>query len=128
MSNEKYAVGQKMYSIIRSDEIAEYQIVRVGRKYLTVAQVDEKRQVSYDVRQFYVEDLYERAEMGTPQILFASREEAQEYLDRKRIAFKLFHHFGDYYASLTRYSADALRKIEKIVDEEEERLENADKS
>lgn len=128
MSNEKYAVGQKMYSINIDDEIIEYRITRVGRKYLTVAQVDEKRQVSYDVRQFYVEDLYERAEMGTPQRLFASREEAQDDLDRKRIAFKLYFRLGDYYSNRTRYSIDALRKIEKILDDEEERLKNADKS
>lgn len=133
MNNKKYAVGQKMYSIIRDNiirdtiqdnMIVEYTVTKVGRKYLTVAQIDEERQKSYDERKFYIEDLYEKTEFGTPKLLFASYKEVQEYLDRKRISFKLYNWFGSYYRTLSEYSIETLKKIEELVMEEKSKNAN----
>lgn len=97
----------------REDSIKECEVVKIGRKYLTV-----KYSASSVTEEFHLTDIYkgmEKSDYSKVLKLFESREKLEEYLYHKqlvdRIATKMNH------KTLSKIGYENLQQIEKLLND-----------
>lgn len=125
MSKPKPEVGQILYRLnignavsrFRPQELTEVVVKKVGRKYFYVGEKDCPEHMN---RKYYLKNWeHENGGYSATSELFASK---QEYFDKEeafRISGKLRSAFGGLHS--TRLTLESLKKIEAILDAEDEK-------
>lgn len=115
MTIKDFTVGQTAYMVTRDYNeyrIMEFTVSKVGRRYVTVGQV-----YGY---QFYVPDieyedcLHEKEPYGYTRKLFRTRQEAEDYLEKRNLWKELRRVFDS--SSVGKYTLSQLRAIKRIID------------
>lgn len=121
MKLKDFTVGQTAYMFgddsrrNKLNNVAEVEVVKVGRKYVTVSRKDyrwEERFFSrWDESPYLVEDV----DYGYPRLLFPSKAAADEYAETQELRTYICGAID--MLKIKQYSLKQLRAIKKIIDE-----------
>lgn len=118
MTIKDFTVGQTAYmvSYIKNEyRLTEWTVAKVGRRYVTAGYVHGCQFYVPDVA--YEEFLVEKTEFGYPRLLFATRQEAEDYLEKRVLWQDLRHRFST--TAVGKFTLAQLRAVKQIIDGEE---------
>ena len=120
MQDNNFEIGHKLYALDNKENIIEYNVLKVGRKYLEVARKNTgARDFYFDKRQVFKDTLREKKDWGSPMCFYRSAEEVETMLERGRLLNFLSRALGSWDSPIRKkLSLDTLRKIKSLILEE----------
>lgn len=122
MTIKDFKVGQTVFIIGSSrreckmrDDVREAEVVKVGRKYVTISGHWHQKFEETGTSAPY---LTEHTDRGAPQQLFLSRKAIDEYTEQE--ALKEWVQKATRWENIGRYTLNQLRAVKKILEEEQE--------
>lgn len=120
MTIKNFTVGQTAY-ILQNDlrqgkhsTVIEAEVVKVGRKYVTVSRKDYRWEMRFSARWSDKPYLVEDTDMGSPNYLFPSRTAVDEYEERQELQDYICTEIS--WSKIERYTLEQLRNIKKILE------------
>lgn len=118
MTIKDFTVGQTAYMVSNSNEvfrIIELTVTKIGRVYLTAGTLWSRK---FYVPEFgFDECLREKGTRGYQDLLFRTRQDAEDYLEKRSLCKELQKTFGS--GGGYRYTLAQLRAVKQIIDGEE---------
>lgn len=118
MTIKDFTVGQTAFMVSRDggeNRIIELPVAKVGRRYVTVGTVLGYKFYAPDVA--YEEFLVEKSDFGHPHLLFVTRQEAEDYLEKRVLWQDLRRRFST--TAVGKFTVAQLRAVKQIIDGEE---------